>query len=54
MLNWETPITLLYYKTGQEYKPNLANLKVLESKAYVKRLNIPKLQKQTHALGLDI
>jgi hypothetical protein len=45
MLDWETPISLLYQKTGQEYKPNLANLKVLGSKAYVRRLNVPKSRK---------
>jgi hypothetical protein len=42
MLNWETPITILYRKIGQEYKPNLVNLKVLGSKAYVRRINVPK------------
>ena len=45
MLNWETLISLLYRKVGQEYKPNLANLKILGSKAYARRIDVPKARK---------
>jgi hypothetical protein len=31
--------------TGREYKPNLINLKILRSKAYVRKINMMKSDK---------
>ena len=45
LLDWETPITRAMKLIGKTYIPNLANLKVLGSKAYVRRINIKQSQK---------
>jgi hypothetical protein len=44
-LNWDTPLTRLMKLTGREYKPNLVNLKILGSKAYVRKINMMKSDK---------
>jgi hypothetical protein len=45
LLDWETPITRAMKLIGKTYLPNLANLKVLGSKAYVRRINVTQSRK---------
>jgi hypothetical protein len=45
VLNWDTLLTKVMKSIGKNYKPNLANLKTLGCKAYVRKINLKKSQK---------